>query len=122
MNYLQFINENRNVLERSLKTLSKKYIDMGCEVEIALRYYDSIYLTLIKIPDSLKGRGIATQFMDDLIKWADERSFVITLSPTDNMGSDLPRLIEFYQRFGFIKNRHNYKDSKWVGEMIRFPK
>ena len=114
--------ENRASIESGIRSLKSKYTKIGCEVELAARYYDSVYLTLIKVPDNLKGQGIATAFMNDLIEWADEKKVVITLSPTDTMGSSIPRLEEFYSRFGFIKNRLNHRESQYVGDMIRFPK
>ncbi len=113
--------ENRRALELDLNRLSSKYTKMGCKVEIALRYYDSIYLTLIEVPEGLRGKGIASEFMRELTAWADSKKMVITLSPTDTMGSSIPRLEEFYSRFGFIKNRLNRRDSPYVGAMIRFP-
>jgi len=113
--------EDRKALQHELNRLSTKYIKMGCKVEIALRYYDSVYLTLIEVPEGLRGKGIASQFMKDLTEWADSKKMVITLSATDSMGSSISRLEEFYSRFGFIKNRLNRKDSQYVGGMIRFP-
>lgn len=113
--------ENRRALQSELNRLSNKYTKMGCNVELALRYYDSVYLTLIEVPHELRGKGIASQFMNELTEWADSKKMVITLSPTDSMGSSIPRLEEFYSRFGFIKNRLNHRDSQYVGAMIRFP-
>jgi len=60
--------------------------------------------------------------MNDFVNCADSIGFIITLSPTDKMGSSIPRLVNFYKRFGFVNNRINHKDSKYVGAMIRFPK
>ena len=113
--------EDRSSIQSGINNLKRKYRKMGCNIELVPRYYDSAYLTLIQVPNNLRGRGIATSFMNDLIEWADERQLVITLSPTDSMGSNVPRLEEFYKRFGFIYNRLNNKDSKYVGAMIRFP-
>ena len=113
--------ENRYTIQSGINHLKRKYIKMGCDVELAPRYYDSVYLTLIKVPEELKGKGIATQFMKDLIEWADKSGLIITLSPTNTMGSDIERLKKFYERFGFVKNRKNGLTEKYAGAMIRFP-
>ena len=119
-NYKLF--ESREAIISGINKLQSKYRKLGCEVEIAPRYYDSVYLTLIKVPINLRGKGLATLFMEEFINWADSLGVIITLSPSDSEGSSLERLIEFYKRFGFIKNRINHRDSKYVGSMIRYPK
>ena len=104
-----------------INQLREKYAKIGCDIEIAPRYYNSVYLTNISIPLELRGRGIASEFMNEFIKWADSLNLIITLSPTDKFGSNLPRLEDFYKRFGFIENRLNHRESNYVGSMIRFP-
>ena len=55
--------------------------------------------------------------MNDIINFADNKNFILTLSPSNKFGSSIKRLREFYSRFGFVKNTN----KKFTEEMIRMP-
>jgi len=56
--------------------------------------------------------------MNDFVNCADSIGFIITLSPTDKMGSSIPRLVNFYKRFGFIKNKDKSISKRLL---VRYP-
>lgn len=75
----------------------------------------TIFLHKISVQQGEKQKGVGTFIMNKIVQWCDENQFVCVLVPTDAFGSYLPRLINFYARFGFEFK----KDSD---EMLRIPK
>lgn len=61
----------------------------------------SIILHKIFIEKECRGEGIATDVMNDLIDYADRTNKEIYLTPSNDWGSSVNRLIQFYKRFGF---------------------
>lgn len=118
MKYLKLYESfNQRVLQSKINYLVKPYKKLGLTIDLFPRYGNSMYLSMIEVPEELKGTGLAKQFMQDMINFADEYSLIITLSPTDRFGSDMKRLTNFYSNFGFVINRN--KD--YAGQMIRVP-
>lgn len=60
-----------------------------------------IELAMIFVKSSFRNKGIATSVMNELIEFANTEKINIRLLPSNIFGSDLLKLIEFYQRFGF---------------------
>jgi hypothetical protein len=118
MKYLKLFEQfDHRFLESRINTLKKPYVKQGMEIELYPRYGNSMYLSMIRTPDNLKGKGLAKQFMKDMCDFADEYRLIITLSPTDRFGSNLERLKEFYYSFSFKPN----KDKNYAVSMIRYP-
>lgn len=95
---------------------------MGCDADVYIRSYSGLYLSLIKVPEELRGQGIAVQFMTDLCNYADKTTQVIALSPSSTFGSSVSKLKDFYSRFGFNSNTGSKADHRYTGAMIRYPK
>jgi GNAT superfamily N-acetyltransferase len=95
LNYKNYIG-----LKRELKRLYPQSI-------IVLKFYKTpekhIYLHKISLPEQYKNKGIGTQIMNILCQFSDNNKIDIMLEPTDSFGSDLSRLIKFYESFGFVK-------------------
>ena len=91
--------------------------------DIKLFYYpitaneDVIMLNYLEVNKTHKNSGIGSRIMEDLIKFADNQSFILTLDTTDKFGSSTSRLKEFYKRFGFKEN----KEKRFNKEMVRMP-
>ena len=118
------INKIRNI-EKEVLTLRAKYLKRGCEdIWISTPQADFISLDMIKIPDNRRNEGIGTDFMIELCELADKYSLTIGLYPTAEYGATLSRLINFYKRFGFIKNTYPNKDRnlKYSYPMLRIAK
>lgn len=108
--------------QSGLNHLCKKYTDMGCDADVYPRSYKSLYLSLIKVPQELRGQGIAVKFMDELTDYADKTGQVIVLSPSNTFGSSVSKLKDFYSKFGFKSNTGSKADHRYTGSMIRYPK
>jgi len=77
-----------------------------------------IVLNYIEVDKEHKNSGIGSRIMNDLVAFADNENFIITLNSTDKFGSSVKRLKSFYERFGFKVN----KDRRFTEQMIRLPK
>lgn len=86
----------------------------GESVEYELMEYGKeILLELLRVQEEKRGKGYATWFLTELCRLADETLKTIRLTPSGELGSELPRLIRLYERFDFVQTG---------GEMIRQPK
>lgn len=101
-----------------LKQLREKYKDILEQLFIFVKD-DNIEINRIKINPKYKNQGYGTKIIEDVILYANKNVKTITLTPSSDFGSSLPRLIAFYKKFGFVKNKQNPKLSD---SYIRYPK
>jgi 8-oxo-dGTP pyrophosphatase MutT (NUDIX family) len=80
-----------------------------------------VYLTGFMVPYNDRGKGLGTDFMEDLIKVADENGFKITLTPSSSYGGNVIRLKQFYKGFGFVENKGDNRDFSHKEDMYRDP-
>ncbi len=80
-----------------------------------------VYLTGFMVPYTMRGKGLGTEFMEDLIKVADENGFKITLTPSSSYGGNVTRLKQFYKGFGFVENKGQNRDFSHRENMYRNP-
>ena len=82
-----------------------------------------IKVSSIRVPEKLRNKGLGTNAMNDLVKYADKTNQKIALTPSTDFGaSSLKRLYEFYNRFGFEHNTGKSRDLSISESMIRNPK
>jgi GNAT superfamily N-acetyltransferase len=105
-----------------VKLLEGNYLDFGMEREdVSFEVWnngDRLELGLIYIPVELRKKGLAKKLMEKLINYADGKKLPIYLTPTNEYGSNLQRLVQFYKKFGFVKNLDK---SKTKHLMVRMP-
>jgi GNAT superfamily N-acetyltransferase len=82
---------------------------------------DNIILDKIVIPESQRGTGQGTEFMNKLLADADSKGKAVGLTPSSDFGGSKARLTEFYKRFGFTENKGKNKDFTISESMIRQP-
>lgn len=101
------------------KTIAAKH--PGVNLEVYGRPGDGRYMDLsrIEVPKELRGQGVATQIMEELIMEADNNNWPLALTPAKDFGSSVPRLKKFYARFGFVENKGRNKDYTTMQSMIR---
>lgn len=105
--------------EAELEKLTSKWKADGVDTWIFLDDND-ITLSKIKIPPEMRGLGLGTQVMKELIDFADKRNLRILLTPSTAFGAtSVGRLEKFYSRFGFKKNAGRNKDFTTRETMIR---
>jgi GNAT superfamily N-acetyltransferase len=79
-------------------------------------------LNRIDVPKSQRNSGIGTQIMQDLVDAVDAQGATLKLSPSGDFGGSVPRLKEFYKRFGFVENKGRNADYAISESMYRTPK
>jgi len=79
-------------------------------------------LSRIELPKEVRGQGIGTDIMDDLISGADAEGATISLTPDTSFGgSSVSRLNNFYKQFGFVDNKGKNKNFSTRNTMYRVP-
>lgn len=109
-----------NVIQTTSKLsdhIEQKY---GVQTYLAERK-DDLYLASIKTPEDMRGQGFGTSAMNGIVKYADSVGKRIALTPSSDFGGSLPRLKEFYKRFGFIENKGKNKDYSISETFYREP-
>lgn len=78
------------------------------ELRLSWRGAGTIYVAMIRVPSSLRCRGIGSLAMRVLVDYAESNGYVLALSPADEADeigtTSRERLVRFYQRFGFVEN------------------
>lgn len=76
-------------------------------------------LALISVPKEMRGQGIATKVMKEIVDEADANGWNMALTPSADFGSSKARLIKFYSQFGFVPNSGRNKDYTTQETMLR---
>lgn len=82
---------------------------------------DIATLDKLVVPKEKRGSGAGTEFMQALVKAADDDGARLGLTPSGDFGGSKARLVEFYRRFGFVPNKGRNKDFELMTGMIRPP-
>jgi predicted GNAT family N-acyltransferase len=70
----------------------------------------------------MRGHGIGSKLMKDIIDLADKQNRKIVLTPDIKLGAtSVSRLKKFYKKFGFVENKGRYKDFSISDTMYRLP-
>lgn len=113
-------NVGKAVRKGSVDRISRNWEKRGVE-----SYIDEgdnyIRLRSVIVPESRRGEGLGTQFMDDLTDYSDQTGKPILLTPSTAYGaSSKSRLEGFYKGFGFQPNAGRNRDFSLPNEaMIR---
>lgn len=109
-------------LEPEIQALVTKFEAMGVSISL-FQHPEYLKLNSIKVPKERRGEGLGTEFMEDLVRYADQYGLAIFLTPSTDLGaSSVSRLRSFYSRFGFKRNQGRNKDFRSWDGMVRQPK
>ena len=100
-------------------TLQAKYPDV--KLSISGSPERGYTLNKIDVPKGKRESGIGTAVMNDLVNLADQQGVVLKLSPSGDFGGSVPRLKDFYARFGFVQNKGRNADYAISESMYRNP-
>ena len=99
-------------------SLTAKYPNVALDVFESPKAID---LSRIVVPKEMRGQGIGSSVMQDLIDYADQTGKQVRLSPSSDFGGSPTRLKKFYKEFGFVENKGKNKDFSTIETMIRNP-
>jgi GNAT superfamily N-acetyltransferase len=81
---------------------------------------NNITLSRLLVPENMRGMGLGSSAMSDIVNLADQEGATISLSPSTDFGAtSINRLKDFYSRFGFVPNKGKYKDFSISESMYR---
>lgn len=116
---------DRTISKLEKETSTPSYSINEDDVEVSM-YGDAekgYTLSKIVVPKELRGTGIGSKKMRELVDKADNEGAIIALTPDTTFGaSSKGRLIKFYKGFGFVPNVGRNKDFRYRETMIRYPK
>jgi predicted GNAT family acetyltransferase len=109
----------------TLDKLVKKHESAGLELYVYDNGKGTINLSMLKVPKKTRKQGLGTAFMNDLCAYADRMHKEIELNLGEKETGETTsrgRLIEFYKRFGFVRNFGRTKDYSKSCQMYRKPR
>jgi len=119
---------SETIPEQEIDTLDKiinKYTNNGIDVYATDNGKGIIELHNLNVPRNMRKQGIGTSFMTELCDYADRTKKEIHLNLASRESGETTsrnRLIEFYRRFGFVRNFGRTKDFRISCQMYRRPK
>ena len=119
---------SEDILEENIDTLDKivkKYEAKNVNLHVYDDGKGTITLSTIRVPRDERGQGIGSAFMEELCAYADRTKNDIELNLGDKEAGETTskgRLIEFYKRFGFVRNMGRKKDYSRSCQMYRRPR
>ena len=85
-----------------------------------------IRLAFFVVPKGKQGQGVGTEVMRRLTAYADDKGLQVVLTPNRKDWrtgtTSRKRLIEFYERFGFVQNKGANRDFTTREMMLRRPR
>ena len=88
--------------------------------DLALRGGRVVEISMIKVDEARRGRGVATAVLAEVCAAADWHAWVLVLRRVSYMGADISRLGELYARHGFVELPEGLVRSK-LADMARLP-
>lgn len=76
----------------------------------------------IDVEPALRRQGHGEQAMRDVLRWADQNSVTVTLTPSSDLGTPKGALTKWYRAMGFKANKGRSRDFRTRDTMIRKPK
>jgi GNAT superfamily N-acetyltransferase len=109
----------------TLDKIVKNHKAKGLDIYVYENNNGSIFLSELRANKDARGQGLGTAFMQDLCGYADRTGKMIELNLGDKEAGGTTskgRLIEFYKRFGFVRNFGRTKNYALSCQMYRKPK
>lgn len=102
------------------KRFENKLLDQGFEAEFNPVDDSTVTIEIIGIPKEKHGQGYGSKIMNKLTSYADKNDIVLQLRPSASSTHSRSKLINFYQKFGFIENKGKDENEKYQ-YMYRLP-
>jgi GNAT superfamily N-acetyltransferase len=109
------------VAPRSVDDLVARAAAMGARLDIS-QGRNGLTLSRIEVPPSARSQGVGSRVMREVESYADSAGLPVGLTPSGDFGGSVPRLNEFYRRFGFTPNSGRSRDFSTRETMLRQPR
>lgn len=117
--------QKREKEEKPIKDFERLQKSLGVDSYLSILNNGNIKLHNLRVEKGMRKQGLGTTFMDELCRIADEMGKTIELDLASKERGETTsknRLIEFYRRFGFVRNFGRTKDYQLSCQMYRTPK
>ena len=115
----------KNLEEQPFKQLEQEQKPLGIDSYITINNNGNIVLHNLRVEKDKRKQGLGSAFMEELCNKADSMGKTIELNLGDKSSGETTsksRLIDFYRRFGFVRNFGRTKDYRLNCQMYRRPK
>ena len=116
----KFQKQGISVAPKSVGAIYNKYPNVVLDVFVSDSKKE-ISLDRIIVPKEDRNKGIGTNIVNDLTRYADANGYRINLTPSGDFGGSKDRLTKFYKGFGFVENKGKNKDFSTKELMYRLP-
>jgi GNAT superfamily N-acetyltransferase len=104
----------------ALKAVMDKAAAKGVELYLS-NPRGRIVVDKIVVPKELRGKGLGTDIMNEVISASDALGMPLSLTPSGDFGGNVNRLHDFYKSFGFESNVGRKRDYEINESMRRYP-
>lgn len=80
---------------------------------------NAVVVNKVVVPEAMRGQGVGTRFMRDVIEYADAVGKPVALTPSADFGGNVRRLTNWYQSLGFAPNTGRGRNLEISESMIR---
>lgn len=116
----KFQKQGISVAPKSVGAIYNKYPNVVLDVFVSDSKKE-ISLDRIIVPKEDRNKGVGTDIVNDLTRYADANGYRINLTPSGDFGGSKDRLTKFYKGFGFVENKGKNKDFSTKELMYRLP-
>jgi GNAT superfamily N-acetyltransferase len=111
--------EKAGTIDDVIEAVTTKY--PGLKLDISSREGKPLVLSRIVVPEESRGRGVGSDVMQQILKYADDAGSTVALSPSSDFGGNKKKLQKWYQSLGFISNKGTAADYEISESMYRLP-
>ncbi len=116
----KFQKQGMSVAPKSLGDINNKYPNVVLDV-FESPSKKEISLDRIIVPKEDRNKGVGTDIVNEVTRYADSKGYRINLTPSSDFGGNKAKLTQFYKGFGFVENKGKNKDFSTRELMYRLP-
>ena len=117
---VKFQKQGIKLAPKSVGEIYNKYPNVVLDIFISDSKKE-ISLDRIIVPKEDRNKGVGTDIVSDVVRYADANGYRINLTPSGDFGGSKDRLTKFYKGFGFVENKGKNKDFSTKELMYRLP-
>jgi GNAT superfamily N-acetyltransferase len=100
--------------------LAAKY--PGVDLWLSGRAQGPVVVNKVVVPPEMRGQGVGTSVMNDILSFADQERRALALTPSADFGGNKAQLESWYRGLGFVPNKGRSRDHEISETMYRLPR